>query len=95
MVRVMFSSQVMNLKIASPDGDESLMFSNVFVIDEILVSSAKFEMQSFSHLADLPLTAYDRRTHILIGQGNLEAIIPLEVRNGNKGEPFTVKTLFG
>ena len=32
---------------------------------------------------------------LLIGQDNSEALIPLEVRKGEKGEPFACRTIFG
>ena len=34
-------------------------------------------------------------TDILIGQDNSEALVPLQVVQGNKGEPFGVKTILG
>ena len=32
---------------------------------------------------------------LLIGQDNAEALVPLDVRRGSRGEPFAVKTMFG
>lgn len=37
----------------------------------------------------------NQRVDILIGQDHAEVYIPLQVRRGDKGVPFAVRTLFG
>ena len=49
----------------------------------------------FSHFQDLPLTDYIESVDVLVGQDCAEALIPLEVRKGKKGEPFATRTILG
>ena len=88
-------SQVVNLHVSSLDGSESLKFSNVYVVDKIPVASYKVDTKAFNHLKELPLVDGGNSVELLIGQDNAEALIPFEVRRGDKGQPFAAKTLFG
>lgn len=88
-------SKVVSLTVSSPDGEESLYLPFVYVVDTIPVRSLQVDTQSFPFLKDLPLAVENTQTQILIGQDNAEALLPLEVRKGSKGQPFAVRTLFG
>jgi hypothetical protein len=65
------------------------------LINKIPVRTLQVDTNLFPFLHDLPLAAGSKQTQILIGQNNSEALLPLEVRNGSKSQPFAVKTLFG
>jgi hypothetical protein len=43
----------------------------------------------------LPLKYISQDVDILIGQDHAEALVPLDVRKGNAGEPFAVKSILG
>ena len=83
------------LRIFSLDGAESLWLDNVVVVDQIPVRNYDFSISSYPHLSDLNFSSGSHAVDLLIGQDNSEALIPLEVRTGGKGEPFAVRTLFG
>ncbi len=83
-----------NFEVTDVDSEEVLSLSEVLVIKEIPVSKTPSSVD-FPHLKDVPFTRGDVKVDLLIGQDNAEALIPLEVIRGQKGEPFAVKTLFG
>ena len=64
-------------------------------MDHIPVKKTSLEFQKFEHLKSLPLKTEIQNIDILIGQDNSEALVPLQVIQGNKGEPFGVKTILG
>ena len=77
-------------------GDETICMSKVYVIDEIPVNNSVTNLDRYSHLTDVPLSKQDNvKVDILIGLDNTEALVPLEIRKGGKGEPVAVKTLLG
>jgi len=86
--------QVVDFTLKSRNGESTLSMSNVYVVDEIpvMASNANFEM--YPHLQDLPLFS-GKPVDILIGQNHSDALIPLDVRRGAKGEPFAVRTMLG
>ena len=72
--------------------------AGVYVIDNIPVQSTPVDTSSYSHFDGIrPLTAYDSdvTVQLLIGQDNAEAFVPLYVKRGKPGEPFSMRTLFG
>ena len=89
------SSEVVSLRVSTLNGSEHLELSHVYVVDNIPVQLPQMKLRSYAHLKDLPLSRSSDKVEILIGQDNSEALIPLEVRRGDKHEPFAVKTLFG
>ena len=75
---------------------EMLNVTNAVITDRIPVSPADVDLSSYSHLSDLPVMIPDTdAAGILIGQDNSDALLPLDVRRGAKGEPFAVKTMLG
>ena len=88
-------SHAVNVSLSSLDGAESLELHNVYVIDNIPVYTSTPKIQEYSHFKGLQLVDGGQEVQILIGQDNAEALIPLEVRRGNKGDPFATRTLFG
>ena len=90
-------SQVVNFTLRSLDGLETLSLSNVIVVDRIPINVASFRDDHFPQLRDLPiaLPSHHDAVQLLIGQDHSEALVPLEVRKGEPGEPFAVRTKFG
>ena len=76
-------------------GLESLYLSCVYVVDSIQVKPLNVDVRSCPYLRDLPLIQGHKQAQILIGQDNLEALLPLEVKKGARGHLFAVRTLFG
>ena len=87
-------SMVVDLNLRSYECDSTMQLCNVYVIPEIPVEVPSVDLQKHSHLQDLSLHI-DGQVDILIGQCHAEALIPLEVRKGNRGDPFAVRTLLG
>lgn len=88
-------SEIVDIEVTSIDHSCKLLLTNVFVVDAIPVNTATY-VTDLPHLRDLVINSpAAHSTHLLIGQDNAEALIPLEVRRGEPGEPFAVKTLFG
>lgn len=87
-------SEVVAFVLKSKDGANSIRLSNVYVVDRIPVNNSDFDTRCYKHLSDLPLSC-GTDVDILIGQDNSEALIPLEVRRGSKGDPFAIRTLLG
>ena len=74
---------------------ETLSMSNVYITDCIPVPSVDTK-RSYKHLTGIQLPRLQTNSaDILIGQDFSEALIPLEVIQGDKGEPYAVRTLLG
>ena len=85
----------LNLQVTSPDGARSLQMNNVLVVDEIPMARYSLDnISSYSHLKGLNLTQCTQ-VDLLVGQGNSEALVPIEVRRGPVGAPFAVLTMMG
>lgn len=88
-------TNVVNLRLFSSDGSTGLDMRNVHVVDKIPVKSHAMGDVDYVHLKDLSIVKGNQEVHLLLGQDNSEALIPLDLRRGREGEPFAVKTLFG
>ena len=88
-------SKVVDLKVASTNGRDVLRLSNVFVVPEIPVNLPNVDLKGYPHIRDLPISQNVDHVNLLIGQDHCEALIPLQIKRGAKGEPFAVQTLFG
>ena len=89
------SSCMVNFKLKSVDGKDSLHLSNVYIVDQIPVRLPNIDVSNYPHMCDLQFEHYATDVHILLGQDNPEALVPLEIRKGRRGDPFAVRTLFG
>jgi len=94
-------SVVLSIPVASSDRRESLQLKNVGVVNCIPVYNSGIDVTSYAHLADLrdvvtskPINGHTQ-VDILIGQDHSEALLPLDVRSGVRGQPFAVKYLLG
>ena len=91
-------SRSVNLRLESTNGEEVLDLSRVYVVDSIPVltqSLAREDHKNYPHLKDVQAVMTSGKVDLLIGQDNSEALIPLEIKKGKRGEPFAVRTLFG
>ena len=88
-------SKVVNLSLTSLDGSEKLELGNVYVVDNIPFKTTCPKPGAYPHLKGLTLVEGGQDVHLLLGQDNAEALLPLDVKQGAKGEPFACRTLFG
>lgn len=89
-------TETVELYVASKDGTSDLHLGNVLVVDDIPGRTLSLDsLSQYGHLQDLQLVGGNKPIDILIGQDNTEALVPLEVRSGAKGEPFASRTLLG
>ena len=88
-------SKSVDLLLSSLDGEETLSIKDVYVVDKIPVLTSCPNVGDYAHFKGLQFVAGDQPVHLLIGQDNAEALVPLDIRKGKKGEPFASKTLFG
>ena len=89
-------TETVELYVASREGTSGLRLRNVLVVDDIPGRTLSLaSLSQYSHLRNLQLVEGNRPIDILIGQDNTEALVPLEVRSGARGEPFASRTLFG
>ena len=88
-------SQTVSFDILSCDGLESLQLKNVVVVDKIPVQVPHADVSRYDHLEGLCFASECDGVQILIGQDHAEALIPLDVKKGNKSEPFAVRTILG
>ena len=92
------STKVVDFILDSLDGSKSLTMSNVFVVEEVPYTySPCRDLSIYPHLSDVPISPVypPAKVDLLIGQDNSEALVPLQVLNGNPGDPCGVLTKFG
>ena len=88
-------SEVVSFDIISCDGSESLKLRDVVVVDKIPVQAPGVNVSRYRHLDGLRFPNECDSVQILIGQDHAEALIPLEVKKGERKEPFAVRTILG
>ena len=90
-------SMVVDLKVRSYDGESLLHLSDVHVVKQIPVDIPYVDLSKYPALNQLPIAndGHVKSVDILIGQDHAEALLPLDMKQGHKGEPFAVRTLFG
>jgi hypothetical protein len=92
-------SELIDLKIGSMiDASVFLNLRNLFVVDEIPANFSSWNnIDQFSHLQDLDLfrPKMGDQVDLLLGQDNGEVLVPLEVVQGDKDEPFAVRGILG
>ena len=91
------NARMVSLNLESSQNGESLYLPSVYVIEKIPLKQIDVDISKYSHLSDIPVCTTDINADIdiLIGQDNAKALIPPEIRKGQKGEPFATKTIFG
>jgi len=88
-------TQLVDLTLTSLDRSQVLKLSCVYLVDDIPANVPNVNLSEYPHLSDLPLNPVKSNVEILIGQDHSEALVPLESRKGEPGDPFAVRTLFG
>ncbi|XP_068232275.1 uncharacterized protein [Palaemon carinicauda] len=89
------SSMIVSMCVSLVDGRELINLNNFFVVDRIPVKSPSVNVSLFPHLKGLPGPLGGETVHILIGKDHAEALAPLEVRKGKRGEALAVRTILG
>ena len=82
-----------NFILYSLDGSKSLTMSNVFVVEEVPYTYSHCrDLSICPHLSDIPISPVhpSAKVDLLIGQDNSDTLVPLQVFNGNPGDPFSV-----
>ena len=93
-------TRVISLEVTDPDGEGRLLLGQVYTRGSLPIDPRNMvtanEMARWSHLKGLPLHhAPADEVMLLIGQDNLDALIPLATLPRRNGEPYAVKTLLG
>ena len=87
--------QVVDLYVSTMNRNQVVKLSQVFVIDAIPASVPDCDLGEFEHLRDLSIGRINGDVNLLIGQDHSEALLPLETRKGQHGQPFAVRTILG
>lgn len=87
------TTEVVDLDLKSEG--ERLQLRNVFIVETIPVRVPHIDVSHYPHLSDLSFVNENVKVDILIGQDHSEALLPLQIRKGGKGEPFAVRSLLG
>ena len=93
-------SMVISLQVEGKTTDEKVNLPRVYTKSRINVSpehlAKREDIRKYQHLSDLNIpTIDDVQVDMLKGQDASQALIPLEVRKGNPGEVYTVRTILG
>ena len=89
-----------NLEIAALDTSTFVTLDNVYTrkdipIKEVNMGTAQ-DINKWPHLRNISIPAVDaKNVMLLIGQDNPDILLPREVRNGNRGEPYATRYLLG
>ena len=94
------TARVASLKVSSFDGSGEVALPHVYARPKLRLSSSNLitetEVQRWPHLRDLPLHhAEIEEVTLLIGQDCPEALMPLTVVPGGKGEPYAIRSRLG
>ena len=94
------TARVASLKVSSFDGSGEVAIPHVYARPKLRLSSSNLitetEVQRWPHLRDLPLHhAEIEEVTLLIGQDCPEALMPLTVVPGGKGEPYAIRSRLG
>ena len=94
------TARVASLKVSSFDGSGEVAIPHVYARPKLRLSSSNLitetEVQRWPHLRDLPLHhAEIEEVTLLIGQDCPEALMPLTVVPGSKGEPYAIRSRLG
>ena len=89
-------SKLVQLDMSSLDGN-CINMSGIFVIDNIPVKSPGVDVSMYDHLNDIEFSSLNgaEMVDLLIGQDHSEVLMPLEIRKGNMGEPFAIRSVLG
>ena len=89
-----------NLEIAALDTSTFVTLDNVYTRKDIPIKEENMgtaqDINKWPHLRDISIPAVDaKNVMLLIGQDNPDILLPREVRNGNRGEPYATRSLLG
>ncbi|KAK3741593.1 hypothetical protein QZH41_012537, partial [Actinostola sp. cb2023] len=94
------SGQQLSLDIVGIATGKGLRLEKVWTTDRLPITEesilTKNELSSWPHLKDVNMAEIpNKEITILIGSDAPEALCPLEVKSGKKGEPYALRTLLG
>jgi hypothetical protein len=89
------NTTMVDLNVMSEDENNCMRLTNVFVVADIPIQTPSVDLSAYSHLSDITFVKGCQNVDILIGQDHSEALLPLQVRRGEKHEPYAVQTLLG
>ena len=94
------NTKVVTLDVADIEGAATIRLNSVYTKKHLPISKKNLattkDISSWSHLRgiEIPLVDSDEVT-LLIGQDVPDALMPLNIVSGNKGEPYATKTRLG
>jgi hypothetical protein len=97
---VPFDTSVVNLEVSEFSGAATVKLDHVFVKRDLSITSDMKvnarDIKGCPHLTDIDIPELPAdKVGLLIGQDCPEALLPIEVRKGEPGAPFAVRTIFG
>jgi hypothetical protein len=88
----LFVSDMNNKNTVSVNGALSTLSNGNLPISK-RVLALHDDVQKYAHLRDLPVYEVNKsKMTIIIGADMLSALVPLEVKSGDNGEPFAIRT---
>ena len=98
--RIVTTCKAVNLEVESLSTQYRVSLHHVLAKEKINVSSAlaadRSDIRQFAHLADLNLpAARPQDVMLLIGQDVPEVLVPKDVKYGEPGQPYAVRTALG
>lgn len=98
--RKVIDTALVSLELCSLDRAVVLEIPEVFVTERVPIKvenkADSGDIKAWPHLADIQLPEVDTsKVSLLIGQNCPDAAVPLEIRSGESGSPYAVRTIFG
>ena len=93
-------SKMVSLEISDIDGVDYIKVPHVYSRSRLPISLDSVpnqdDIREWDHLRDIQLPSINATgVSLLIGQDVPEALIPMDIIKGNRGEPYATKTVFG
>ncbi|XP_031548597.1 uncharacterized protein LOC116286276 [Actinia tenebrosa] len=90
----------LSLDVTGVSTEKGVRITNVWTTNRLPITEenvvVKQDVSEMNHMKDIDLPELiDKKITLLIGSDVPEALCPLEVRSGKKGEPFALRTLLG
>ena len=92
-------SSIVSLELFDIQGENFIDLPKVFTTPKLPVSKENMATQQdaekWSHLKDIEIPEIDAEVSLLIGSDVPQALEPLEIRRGQRGEPYATRTALG
>jgi hypothetical protein len=98
--QIITNTHVVSLEVADLDDNTHIDMTSVLTRPKLNVSSSHIveqeELEKWTHLRDIQLPEVNTsEVHMLIGQDVPDVMIPQEIRKGNPGDPYAIRTILG